>query len=61
MKVGDRVTFTEKVIAYDRGWPVGQNGEVIASPYQGVWVVRLDDHPESKVPVTTNTPGVKVL
>ena len=60
MQVGDRVEFTQKMQAFYLGWPYHQQGEVIENPYRGVWIVRLDRSPLSRVAVTENS-GIRVL
>ena len=51
LRVGDRVKFVKRT-ALLRGWPYRRTGTVIAHPYAGVWLVRVDGHPHSKVAVT---------
>jgi hypothetical protein len=58
VQIGDRVRFTKPTALY-RGWPYRKKGTVIEQPYQGVWYVRVDRCPHSKVPVTADM--VKVL
>lgn len=63
MKIGDRVTFIHRhphshpvddrpYSAYWRDWPYRRGGEVVAQPYRGVFSVRVDGYPLSRVPVT---------
>jgi hypothetical protein len=58
VNIGDRVLFIERTALY-RGWPYNKTGTVIAQPYTGVWYVRVDRYPDSRVAVTAQQ--VKVL